>query len=82
MTSTSLNLALAATLAAFSLVACAASTDAAEQDPQSTEDTSQDLSASSCRGILPHTCEVCSNGKTACAHWVMKNKKCTVQVCR
>lgn len=37
--------------------------------------------ASQCRGLLPHFCKVCSNGKSACAHWACVQHKCEIQSC-
>jgi hypothetical protein len=34
-----------------------------------------------CRGILPHICRVCSDGKTACAHFVCKAGQCLTEIC-
>lgn len=37
--------------------------------------------AAECRGFLPHICEVCSNGESACAHWACVSHKCTMEIC-
>jgi hypothetical protein len=37
--------------------------------------------ASQCRGFLPHFCKVCSNGRSACAHWACVQHKCEIQSC-
>ena len=34
-----------------------------------------------CSGVLPSTCEVCSNGVKGCAHWEVVDGKCTVEFC-
>ena len=44
--------------------------------------TEQDITTSNqCKGFLPQNCQVCSDGKTACAHWTVSDKKCVVETC-
>ena len=51
----------------------------AEPDNSSTE---QDVTSTrQCKGLLPHNCQVCSDGKTSCAHWAVVNKKCVIETC-
>lgn len=69
-----------AVLATMTLAACAATTDPASEDPATGEATS-DISVAKCKGVLPHVCEVCGDGKSACAHWAVKNKKCAIEIC-
>jgi hypothetical protein len=74
------KLSLVACLAGLSLAACAASTDPSS-DPQPTGDTAEEITVAKCKGVLPHICEVCADGKSECAHWTVKNKKCAVAIC-
>jgi hypothetical protein len=84
-----LRFAFVAVLSALSLAACAANTsdpttDPAGDpatDPAAVAESSDDLTASKCKGMLPQMCQVCGDGSTACAHWVVKNKKCAVETC-
>ena len=71
---------LVACLASLSLAACAANTDPASET-QPTGDTAEEITAVTCTGVLPHICELCSDGKPACAHWTVKNKKCAIVIC-
>ncbi len=34
-----------------------------------------------CSGALPNTCEVCSDGTSECAHWVVLGGECEVEIC-
>lgn len=34
-----------------------------------------------CTGALPDICEVCSNGETECAHYVIVNGACSIELC-
>jgi hypothetical protein len=34
-----------------------------------------------CKGGLPDICEVCADGKSECAHWVVVHGKCEVEIC-
>jgi hypothetical protein len=65
----------------LTLAACSASTDSTTDETQPTEETSQDLSSKKCKGPLPALCQVCSDGTTACAHWVVEHGVCTVEIC-
>jgi hypothetical protein len=50
-------------------------------------DAGQDASAASCQvdsdcqGFLPQTCEVCSDGSTACAAWSCQAGQCAITYC-
>jgi hypothetical protein len=72
-----IKLALVACVAALSIVACSSSDPTNEQEPA--EGTSEALHQ--CTGPLPQLCQVCSDGTTACAHWVNDHGKCTVETC-
>ena len=37
--------------------------------------------AGDCKGILPQICQVCSDGKMQCAHFVCNSGRCETQVC-
>jgi len=37
--------------------------------------------ASQCHGFLPHICERCSGGHSACAHWACVHHRCEIQTC-
>jgi len=37
--------------------------------------------ATGCTGALPDICEVCSSGKTACAHFVVVDAECVTEIC-
>src|SRR5579871_2620685 len=37
--------------------------------------------AADCKGMLPHICKVCSDGKEACAHFVCTQGQCKTEVC-
>jgi hypothetical protein len=69
-----------AAIAALALTACATSTTPTDET-QPTADTSDELRASKCAGMLPHICEVCPDGKSQCAHWTVKNNRCSIEVC-
>jgi hypothetical protein len=52
----------------------------------STESSTDGLSVSTgpsleCTGGLPDICEICPDGKSECAHWVVEHGKCEVQIC-
>jgi hypothetical protein len=34
-----------------------------------------------CSGALPDICEICSDGVTQCAHFVVENGECVTQIC-
>ena len=64
-----------------SLIAgCSSGDDPAPAVDESSSE--QDIKSSTqCKGLLPHNCQVCSDGTTACAHWTVTNKKCAIEVC-
>ena len=73
------KLSLTAFVAVIALAACTASTDPTSESPP--DSTSSEISVAKCKGMLPHICEVCGDGTSACAHWAVKNKKCAVEIC-
>lgn len=64
---------LSAALIASSALAGVASVQAGEGDSCNR--------ASQCRGFLPHICERCSGGHSACAHWACVHHRCEIQIC-
>ncbi len=38
-------------------------------------------SAADCKGVLPGICQVCSDGQSACAHFVCAAGTCEMQIC-
>jgi hypothetical protein len=43
--------------------------------------TPQCTKATDCRGMLPHLCQKCSNGKSDCAHWSCNKGTCEQEIC-
>jgi hypothetical protein len=43
--------------------------------------TPQCTKASDCRGMLPHLCQKCANGKSDCAHWSCNKGTCEQEIC-
>jgi hypothetical protein len=37
--------------------------------------------ASDCKGMLPHLCKTCDDGKEHCAHWSCASGRCETEVC-
>jgi hypothetical protein len=65
-------------IALFALAACGS------PDPtvgKSTSDLGASTGGVTCNGALPQICEVCSDGSKECAHWVVENGKCEVEIC-
>ncbi len=49
--------------------------------PAQAADAQRCIKAAECHGFLPHFCEVCSNGESACAHWACVHHECVMQTC-
>ena len=67
------TLLLPAVIALSALAGAAGAAQAADGD--------KCVKASDCRGFLPHICEVCADGKSACAHWACVHNACQTQTC-
>jgi hypothetical protein len=67
------------------LVACSGSVDSSSQSASteglSTKAPTSPVSTAICKGALPDVCEICADGKSECAHWVIEEGKCEVQIC-
>jgi hypothetical protein len=50
-------------------------------DGTGTGDDQDITSVKQCKGALPQNCQVCGDGTTQCAHWVVQNKKCAIETC-
>jgi hypothetical protein len=49
--------------------------------PVSPPPTSPPPTSPKCTGALPQICEVCSDGTSSCAHYVVENGECKIQIC-
>jgi len=73
----------------ISIVACVGdpgageSTEPAESSSSAIAGTAPtgDAGAPHCDGLLPEICEICTDGIRACAHWVVEDGQCRVQIC-
>jgi hypothetical protein len=64
-------------LLAVIVAACLVARPAAPESPPPNACTA----ATDCKGMLPHLCQQCSDGKTHCAHWACARGQCATEVC-
>jgi hypothetical protein len=75
-------------LASLSTVVVACSGDAGPTEPAESSSSAivrtaptADGGAPDCDGPLPDICEICTDKIRACAHWVVEDGQCQVQIC-
>jgi hypothetical protein len=70
------------TMPSLALIGCGGAdpTSAGKASDFGTTTSSSDPT-SECTGALPNVCTVCADGKDACAHWVIDEGKCEVEIC-
>jgi hypothetical protein len=80
------------TLVSIAIVACGGSADPTSQTESQlgavstssgdhTDPSSTVSSVPECKGALPDICEICPDGKSECAHFVIVDGKCEIQIC-
>jgi hypothetical protein len=87
--STAARLTLTGIAAPGSMIAYPAITYDKQEDQSGSSSSSSGSSTSggtssggvTCPGFLPQNCQVCADGSSQCAHWVVENGTCTIETC-